>query len=55
MSASTTGNYPCQPVGASTFVNSVDLFVLMDAKPDVNKDVSSAKMSESFATVKILI
>ena len=36
-------------------MNSLDLSVLMNAKPEVNKDVSSAKMCESFATVEVLI
>ena len=39
----------------SLFVNSVDLPVLMDTKSDLNKDVSSPKMSKSSATVEVLI
>ena len=46
--AFTTGNYPHQSAAAFLFVNFVDLSVLMDNKSDVNKDVSSAKMSESY-------
>ena len=39
----------------SLFVNSVDLPVLMDSKSDMNKDISSPKMSKSSATVEVLI
>ena len=55
VSTFTTWNYPRQPAAASLVVNSVDLSVLTDAKSDVNKDVSSAKMSESFTTAEVLI
>ena len=51
----TTWNYPHQPAAASLFVNFVYLPVLMDTKSDINKDVNSAKMSESFAIAEVLI
>ena len=53
--AFSAGNYTRQPGSASWFVNSVDLPVLMDADPDINKDISSGKMLESIATVEVLI
>ena len=54
-SSFTTGNYPRQPAGASSFVNYVEFSISMGVKSELNKDVSSTKMSESFATVKVLI
>ena len=53
--AFSAGNYTRQPGSASWFVNSVDLPVLMDADPDINKDISSGKMLESIATVEVQI
>ena len=55
VSAFTTGNYPRQPAVASLFLNSVDLSFLMKVKSDIIKDINFAKMSESFATVEVLI
>ena len=55
VSAFTTGNYPCQPAAASLFLNSVDLSFLMEVKSDLIKDISFAKLSESFATFEALI
>ena len=49
------GNYPCQPVFAYLFVKSVNLSFMLEFKSDVIKDVSSAKMSHSFAAVKVLM
>ena len=49
------GNYPCQPVVAYLFVKSVNLSFMLEFKSDVIKDVSSAKMSHSFAAVKVLM
>ena len=53
--AFSAGNYTRQPVSASLFVNSVDLFVLMDADSEVNKDISSKKMLGSIATLEVQI
>ena len=55
VSTFTTGNYPRQPTATSLFVNSGDLPVLIDAKSNVNEDFSFAKMSQSSATVEVLI
>ena len=55
VSAFMMGNYPQQPAAAFLFLNSVDLSFLMEIKSDVIKDISFAKMSESFATVELLI
>ena len=49
------GNYPCQPIAASLFLNSVDLSVLREVESDASKDVSFPKIPESFTTVEVLI
>ena len=55
VSAFTTGNYTRQPAAATLFLNSVALSFLMEVKSDVIKDTNSAKTSESFVTVEVLI
>ena len=55
VSAFTTGNYPRQPVVVYLFVKSVNLSFMLEFKFDVIKDVSSSKMSYSFAAVKVLM
>ena len=55
VSAFTTRNYPRQPVAVYLFVIFVNLFFMFEFKFDVIEDISSAKMSHSFAAVEILI
>ena len=55
VSAFTTGNYPRQPVTVYLFVISINFSFMLEFKPDVIKDISSAKMSHSFAAVEIYI
>ena len=49
------GNYPRERTAASLFVNSVNLSFLMKFESDVIKEVSSSKISDSLATVKLSI
>ena len=51
----TTGNYLHQLNATFLFANCVDLCLLMEDKSAVIKDVSSAKFSESFAALGVLI
>ena len=55
VSVFTTGNYHGQPFAVYLFVKSVNLFFMLEFKFDVIKDVSSAKMSHSFAAVEVLM
>ena len=55
VSAFTTGNYTCQPLVVYLFVKSVTLSFILEFKSDIIKDVSSSKMSHSFAAVKVLM
>ena len=55
VSAFTTANYPCQPLGVYLFVKSVTLSFILEFKFDIIKDVSSSKMPHSFAAVKVLM
>ena len=50
-----TGNCFRQSAAASLFFNLVDLSFLMKVKSDVMKNISFDKMSESFATVEVLV
>ena len=49
------GDYPHQPAAVYLFVKSVNLYFMLEFQSDVIKDVSSAKMSHSFAAVKVLM
>ena len=49
------GNYPGLPVFAYLFVKSINLSFMLEFKSDVIKNVISAKMSHSFAAVKVLM
>ena len=53
--ALTMGNYPRQPVTVYLFVKSVNLSFRLEFKSDVINDISSAKMSHSFAVVEVLM
>ena len=55
VSAFTTGNYPRQPVVVYLFVKSVIFSLMLKFKSDIIKDVSSTKMSHSFAAVQVLM
>ena len=48
-------DYPHQTVAVYLFVKSVNLHFMFEFQSDVIKDVSSAKMSHSFAAVKVLM
>ena len=54
MSTFTTKNYPRQPVALYLFMESVNFSFKLEFKSDIIKDVSSAKMSHSFAAVEVL-
>ena len=43
------------PAAVSLFVESVNLSFMIESKPDVIKDVSFTKTSDSFATVEVLM
>ena len=55
MSTFTTKNYPRQRVALYLFMESVNFSFKLEFKSDIIKDVSSAKMSHSFAAVEVLI
>ena len=55
MSTFTTKNYSRQPVALYLFMESVNFSFKLKFKSDIIKDVSSAKMSHSFAAVEVLI
>ena len=55
MSTFTTKNYSRQPVALYLFMESVNFSFKLEFKSDIIKDVSSAKMSHSFAAVEVLI
>ena len=55
VSTFTTGNYPRQPAVASMFVKILNLFFLVELNSDVIRDVSSAKMSDTFAAAQVLL
>ena len=55
MSTFTTKNYSRQSVALYLFMESVNFSFKLEFKSDIIKDVSSAKMSHSFAAVEVLI
>ena len=48
------GNYPCQPVAVYLFVITVNFSFMLEFKPGIIKDISSAIMSHLFAAVEII-
>ena len=55
MRAFTTVNYPRQPAGATFVFEVCRLVFFMEVKSDFIKDIDFARMSESFATVEVLL
>ena len=55
VSAFTTGSYPRQPAVVYLFLKSANLSFMLEFKSDVITEVSSAKMSHSFAAAKVLM
>lgn len=53
VSAFMAGNYPHQSTAASLFVKLVNLTFLLEFKFGITKDISLAKMLDSFAVIEL--